>query len=330
MNKSVLPAGAGVRGGHLSFSIMHKSSPSEAETGLPPKIRSKVHGLFTALITPFDDRGRIDPERLSKLVSFQLSKGTEGIYPCGSTGLGPVLSLDERKAIAETVVIAARGRVPVVVQVGCADTPSTVELAKHAEKAGADAVASLTPYYYKPGERAVAKHFEAVSGAVSIPLLAYNIPQFTGNSLSAGAVASLAKSGVIAGIKDSSRDLLQLIDLLDAVPEEFVVMNGTEEYALFAMMSGADGLVSGGASALPEVFKSLVAAQRKGDYRAATEAQSLVQRVKSLVKPSPISAYYAILRERGVDCGSPRAPFLPMEEGDASRMMEGLRGLRLI
>jgi 4-hydroxy-tetrahydrodipicolinate synthase len=291
---------------------------------------AKVRGLFTALITTFDGRGRVDPERLSSLVRFQLSKGVDGIYPCGSTGLGPMLSLEERKTVAETVVKTARGRVPVVVQVGCSDTASTIELAKHADKIGADAIATLTPYYYKPGDRAVIKHFEAVAAASSVPLFAYNIPQFTGNNLQPDVVATMAKDGTIAGIKDSSRDLLQLIDLLGAVPEDFIVMNGTEEYALFAIMSGADGLVSGGASALPEVFRALVEAQRKGDYKAAMEAQELVQKVKDLVRESPIPAYYAILRERVVECGEPRRPFLPMEKEAAAKSIRGLRALRVL
>lgn len=291
---------------------------------------SKVRGLFTALITPFDSRGRVDAERLAELVRFQLSKGAEGIYPCGSTGLGPMLSVVERKVVAETVVHGAQGKVPVVVQVGCADTASTVELAKHAEGVGADAVASLTPYYYKPGDRATVKHFEAVSAAVSIPLLAYNIPPFTGNNLLPAAVASMARDGVVSGIKDSSQNFLQLEDLIAAVPEDFVVMNGTEEYGLFAIMAGADGLVSGGASALPELFKSMVAAERKGDHAKALEAQQTVLKVKDLAKPSPIAAYYAILKERGIDCGSPRGPFLPAEGADAERTIKGLRGLGLI
>ncbi len=165
---------------------------------------------------------------------------------------------------------------------------------------------------------------------MSIPVFAYNIPQLTGNSLQPNTIAAMAKEGTISGIKDSSRDLLQLVDVLRAVPEGFVVMNGTEEYALFAIMSGADGLVSGGASALPEVFKSLVAAERRGDYRAAAEAQSLVQKVKELVTPGPIPAYYAVLRERGLECGEPRAPFLPVQKADADRAISGLRALRLI
>ncbi len=295
-----------------------------------PRSASKVGGLFTAMVTPFDKRGEVDTDRLSDLVRFQISKGTDGLYPCGSTGLGPMLRIEERKKVAETVVNTAAGKVPVVVQVGCADTASTVELARHAEKVGAYAVASLTPYYYKPGEAAVLKHFEAVSRSVSIPVLAYNIPQFAGNSLQAAAVASMANAGTIAGIKDSSRDLLQLLDLLGAVPEEFVVMNGTEEYALFAMMSGADGLVSGGASALPELFKSLVAAKGRGEYGPALAVQQTILKVKDLVKPAPIPAYYAILKERGIDCGAPRAPFLPLEEGQARKVVRGLNDLRLI
>lgn len=295
-----------------------------------PRGSGRIHGLFTALITPFDKKGCVDAERLSRLVRFQLSKGTEGIYPCGSTGLGPMLSLEERKTVTETVVNAARGKVPVVVQVGAADTARTVELAKHAETVGADAVASLTPYYYRHDEKTVAKHFEAVSEAVSVPLFAYNIPQFTGHNLVGSTVAAMAKNGTIDGIKDSSRNLLQLIDLLEVVPEEFVVMNGTEEYALFALMSGADGLVSGGASALPEIFKKLVEAQRKGDYGAAMRAQTIIQRAKELVKPAPIPAYYAILRERGVECGNPRAPHLPMGKGARGRITKSLKNLQLI
>ena len=109
-----------------------------------PRRAPKVKGLFTALLTPFDGKGRADAGKAADLVRFQVSKGADGIYVCGSTGLGPMLGVDERKSLAEAAVGAA-GRVPVVVQVGCADTPSTVLLAKHAEKAGAYAVASLTP-----------------------------------------------------------------------------------------------------------------------------------------------------------------------------------------
>ncbi len=295
-----------------------------------PRRAFKVRGLFTALVTPFDERGEVDTDRISDLVRFQISKGAEGLYPCGSTGLGPMLRIEERKKVAEAVVKAAGGKVPVVAQVGCADTASTVELARHAEKVGAYAVASLTPYYYKPGEAAVVKHFEAISRSVGIPVLAYNIPQFTGNSLQAAAVASMARVGTLAGIKDSSRDLLQLLELLNAVPDEFTVMTGTEEYALFALMSGADGLVSGGASALPELFRSLVVAQGKGDYGAALAVQQTILKAKDLVKPAPIPAYYAILRERGVDCGAPRAPYLPMGEAQARKVVRGLKGLGLI
>ena len=297
---------------------------------MPRDPSQKVKGLFTALITPFDGKGRVSVESLTELVKFQVSKGTEGIFPCGSTGLGPLLRVEERKVVAETVIRAAGRKVPVVVQVGCADTPTTVELAKHAEEAGATAVASLTPYYYKPGERAVADHFEAVSSAVDIPVFAYNIPQFTGNNLAPPVVAGLARAGVLSGVKDSSRDFLQLVDLIRAVPEGFVVMNGTEEYGLFAIMSGAAGLVSGGASAVPELFKRMVGSERDGDHLGAIEAQLTAQKFKELVKSSPIPAYYEILRERGVDCGAPRPPFLPMERESSARMLKGMKELRLI
>ncbi len=289
-----------------------------------------VHGLFTAIITPFDGRGRVDVDAMADLVRFQISKGTEGIYACGTTGLAPMLSIEERESVAEAVIGASRGRVPVVVQVGCADTSSSMVLAKHAEEAGADAVASLTPYYYKPGDRAIVKHFETISASIALPLFAYNIPQFTGNNLLPQTVASMAEEGTISGIKDSSRDFLQLVDLIESVPDDFVVMNGTEEYGLFAIMSGANGLVSGGASALPELFKALVAAERDGDHGAAVAAQKKVQKVRELVRTGPISAYYAILRERGIECGAPRAPFLETEGAGTQRMFKGLKALHLL
>ena len=307
-----------------------KTSRPMSQSKLARKKAPKIGGLFTAIITPFDDRGRVDTDTLAELVRFQISEGVDGIFPCGSTGLGPMLTIAERKLVAETVVKEARGRVSVVVQAGCADTGSTVELAEHAEKTGADAVASLTPFYYKPGDKAVFKLFEAVAAAVSIPLLAYNIPQFTGNNLLPATVALMARDGTLQGIKDSSQNLLQVEDLIGAVPEDFVVMNGTEEYGLFAIMAGANGLVSGGASALPELFRSMVAAEEKGDHRAAIDAQKTVLKVKALVKPSPIAAYYAILRERGFDCGAPRAPFLPLERTNADRTINGLKGLGLL
>lgn len=290
---------------------------------------NRIGGLFTALITPFDAAGQVDAEALSDLVRFQIGRGVDGLYPCGSTGLGPMLSLDERRLVAETVIKEGSGKVPVIVQVGCADTKSSMELAVHAEKAGADAVASLTPYYYKPGEAAIAEHYEAISKVVTIPVFAYNIPQFTGNSLSLKTVAALAQKGTISGIKDSERDFLRLEDLLELVPEGFIVMNGTEEYAMFAMMMGADGLVSGGANAFPEVFTDLVESVKSGKSSEALESQRKILTYKEVVKEGPIPCYYEILRQRGLDCGSPRRPFLAVEKGSGDNMMSELRKIGL-
>ncbi|MDA4125318.1 MAG: 4-hydroxy-tetrahydrodipicolinate synthase [Thaumarchaeota archaeon] len=291
--------------------------------------QKKVGGLVTALLTPFDQNGGVDGRALARLVRFQIDKGVDGLYPCGTTGLGPMLNVDERKQVAETVVKEASGKVPVIVQVGSADTASTVALAKHAERIGADAVASLTPYYYKPGENATVKHFEAISRSIGIPLFAYNIPQFTGNNLRPSVVSSMAKTGTISGIKDSSRDFLQLQEIIESVPEGFTVMNGTEEYALFALMIGAAGLVSGGANAFPEAMKALVVAQREGDYQAALAAHWVLLKIKDATSAGPIPAYYEVLRKRGIDCGSPRPPILPLDVSAAKKVMRDLSPMRL-
>ncbi|HKT22536.1 MAG TPA: dihydrodipicolinate synthase family protein, partial [Nitrososphaerales archaeon] len=153
--------------------------------------------------------------------------------------------------------------------------------------------------------------------------------RFTGNNLEPGAVVELAKLG-IAGMKDSSQNLLQLLDVISAVPDDFIVMNGIEEYGLFAMKSGARGLVSGAASALPELFRSMVTATEKGEEEKALDGQRLVQRAKAIVKSGPVAAYYEILRARGIDCGVPRRPLLPTSKSEAERMLAGIRRLGLI
>lgn len=297
-----------------------KKDKSEPLAAPPTLAGAKIHGLYTALLTPFDTQGSVDADRVAELVRFQISKGIDGLYPCGSTGLGPMLTVDERMQVAETVLMAAKGRATVVVQVGAPDTTSTISLAKHAERHGADAVASLTPYYYKPGDLAVRKHFESISKAVGIPLFAYNIPQFTGNNLLPSKVASLARDGIISGIKDSSRDFLQLLDLLRAVPKGFTVMNGIEEYGIPAMMMGASGLVSGGANAYPELFASMLGALKRNHYAEALEAQQKVIDYKEAVAQAPISSYYELLRLRGIDCGQPRPPFLPLDKAAQKKL----------
>jgi 4-hydroxy-tetrahydrodipicolinate synthase len=281
---------------------------------------NKVKGLFPALITPFDAKGRVDPDATAGLAKFLISNRVDGLLLCGSTGLGPLLSIQERKQVAETVLGNTSAGVPVVVQVGAADTASSVELARHAEDHGAYALASLTPYYYKPGDQSIIKHFETIGRAVSVPLFAYNIPQFTGNNLRPAMVAELAKKRTLAGIKDSTRDVLQLLELLGLVPEGFVVMNGTEEYAMFAMMMGGQGLVSGGANAFPELFVSLVEAVQSRNYKDAIDFQRKVIQFKDAVSGGPIPSYYEILRRRGVDCGQPRPPFLSLNRDDKARL----------
>jgi dihydrodipicolinate synthase/N-acetylneuraminate lyase len=137
-------------------------------------------------------------------------------------------------------------------------------------------------------------------------------------------VADLAKKGTIAGIKDSTRDVLQLLDLLGLVPEGFVVMNGTEDYALFAMMMGSQGLISGGANAFPELFVSLVHAVQSRNYKDAIDYQRKVIQFKDAVSAGPIPSYYEILRRRGIDCGQPRPPFLPLSREDKARVANRL------
>ena len=169
-------------------------------------MEKRIAGIIPPLLTAFDKKGAFDEKAQREIVSFLADK-VQGFYPCGTYGSGPLMSVEERKRVAEVVIDEAAGRVPVILHVGGPTTQFAVELAQHAEKAGAIAVASVPPIYYGFKEPEVERHFQALVDAVNVPVLVYNNPKTTGVSISAGFLNRLAKLGV-RGVKDSSFDIM--------------------------------------------------------------------------------------------------------------------------
>jgi dihydrodipicolinate synthase/N-acetylneuraminate lyase len=243
--------------------------------------------MIAALLTPFDDRGRVDHEALRAHVDYLVSEGIDGIMPCGTTGEGPLLEVEEAAAVVEEVVKASGGSLAVVAHVGRPATDATVQLAHRAIDAGASAVSAVVPYYYSLDEGQVIRHYRSLVHAVGeTPAYAYNIPSRTGNDLSAPAVQALSDEGV-AGLKDSTKSFDRHLDYLRAAPDGFDVFMGSDAMVLDALRAGAAGAVSAVANLRPDLFVALKKAVADGDDADATAMQDEIARVREQVSRGP-------------------------------------------
>ena len=275
-------------------------------------------GLMAAMVTPFDERGEVDLVATEAVVERFIAAGVDGISPLGSTGEFSHLTGDERKRFAEEVVRIVAGRVPLVVGVGAAGTKEMVELARHAESAGADAVLVVSPFYWKIGEEALVKHFATVAESVDVPVVIYNLPMLTGIDLSPSLIARIAAECPNAvGLKDTVTEYFHTVGVLREVKRvrpDFSVLSGWEDLILPSLLAGADGSICAFANVAPELFVNLVEAARNGDLARAAE---LHRRVLSLVtlgahSDPAIGAVKLAMRKLGVPISpNVRGPALP-------------------
>jgi dihydrodipicolinate synthase/N-acetylneuraminate lyase len=290
-------------------------------------------GIIPPLTTPFTAEGEVYEKGLRQLVEFLIGRGVHGLFICGTYGSGPIMTPDERRRVHEIVIDQTQGRVVVIAHVGTASTRQSVELARHAERAGADCVASIPPYYHHHDERAVLGYFESLVGAAKIPVYVYNNPKTSGFVIGPQFLRRLAEAGV-AGIKDSAFDYILFTHFVLAMQDrpEFRLIAGTEGIALPAWMAGAKGCVSGLANAFPELMVEFWNLFEAGDYAEAARLQLKVNRARQIlhIPSSTNAAIYHVLHARGVDAGAPKLPILPVEPDKGEAMLEGFRGLGLL
>ena len=275
-------------------------------------------GLMPAMVTPFDERGEVDLGAAEAVVERFIEAGVDGISPLGSTGEFSHLTGEERKRFAEEVTRIVAGRVPVVVGVGAAGTREMVELARHAEGAGADAVLVVSPFYWKIGEEALFRHFAAVAEAVGIPVVIYNLPMLTGIDLSPSLIARVAtECPNVVGIKDTVTEYGHTVSVLREVKPsrpDFSVLQGWEDLILPSLLAGADGSICAFANVAPELFVALVRAARSGDLERAAELHRRVLSLLTLGAHSdpPMGAIKLAMKMLGVPISSAvRGPALP-------------------
>jgi 4-hydroxy-tetrahydrodipicolinate synthase len=285
---------------------------------------------MTAIITPFDPSGTVDLLALESLVRWQIDSGIDGIVPCGTTGEGATLDDAEHAAVIGTVVSAAGGRLPVVAGCGSNDTRRTVAAARRAEKAGANALLVVSPYYNKPNRSGMVEHYRAVSQATALPVVVYNVPGRTGQNLGAGLILELASLEGVVAVKEASGDLDQIATLLRDRPAGFSVLSGDDMLALPTISLGADGVISVASNEAPSEMSAMIAAALDGDMQRARELHyrllELMRANFAETNPVPVKTAMSMLGRCG---GSLRPPLGPPADRTREILERALEGAGL-
>ena len=255
-------------------------------------------GSMTALVTPFR-AGEIDRRALAALVERQIDAGTHGLVPCGSTGEAATLTHDEHVEVVREVVRLARRRVPVIAGTGSNSTAEAIRLTRGAEEAGADAALLISPYYNKPTQEGLYRHYAAVAEATRLPIILYNIPGRTASNMTPETIGRLSRIGNIVGVKEASGSLAQVLEIIEASGPDFAVYSGDDILTLPIMAVGGKGVIAVTANLVPHEFAELAEALLAGDLE---RGRSLMHRLLPLVhamslevNPIPVKTALAIM-----------------------------------
>lgn len=289
-----------------------------------------LSGIITALVTPFTSEGELKKEAIKPLIDFQIKGGVDGVFLCGTAGLGTVMRTDQRIDMFNESVKAAKGRVKILAHVGASSTEEAVILTGEAKSAGVDAVGAVPPYFMKPDEVSILNHFKAIAEASNLPVYIYNIPRQALNAVTPSMMLKLSSIPNIRGVKDSSRDFINVLDYLRLLPEDFSVICGTDSYIYPAMIMGAKGAITGYANGFPDVYAEFLRIIKSGDKEAAKRKQFEINVLRGKLQNPPLAPHYEVLRLRGVDAGVPRAPLRAMIEVERVSLKKDLEDLGVL
>ncbi|PAE04945.1 4-hydroxy-tetrahydrodipicolinate synthase [Bacillus paralicheniformis] len=284
--------------------------------------------IATAMVTPFDKNENIDFQKLSKLIDYLINNGTDSLVVAGTTGESPTLSEEEKVALIQYSVKEAAGRVPIIAGTGSNNTKASIKLTKKAEEAGADAVMLVTPYYNKPSQEGMYRHFRAIAEETSVPVMLYNVPGRTAASLAPETTIRLAEIPNIIAIKEASGDLDAITKIVAETPEDFAVYSGDDSLTLPALSVGARGIVSVASHIIGPEMQEMIKHYTEGNTaQAALIHQKLLPLMKGLFaapNPSPLKT---ALQLKGLDVGSVRLPLIPLNEDERLRLSSLMNGL---
>jgi 4-hydroxy-tetrahydrodipicolinate synthase len=276
--------------------------------------KTSFRGSFTALVTPFKN-GSVDEKAFRDIVDWQISEGTNGLVPVGTTGESPTLSHDEHKQVVEWCIDQADGRVPVIAGSGSNSTAEAIELSRHAEEAGADAVLIVTPYYNKPTQEGLYQHYKAINDAIGIPIIIYNIPGRSIVDMSVETMARLYELKNIAGVKDATANMARVSQQRAAMGPDFNQLSGEDITALGFMVHGGHGCISVTSNVAPCLCAEFQAACLKGDFAGALKLQDKLTplHINLFVETSPAPIKYA-MSLIGKCANTVRLPMVPASE----------------
>lgn len=293
-----------------------------------------IVGSIVALVTPMTDDGRVDYPVLRRLVDWHIDEGTDCIGVVGTTGESPTVSVDEHCEIIRVTVEHAAGRVPVMAGAGGNSTAEAIELARYALKVGADCTLSVVPYYNKPSQEGIYRHFRAIAEAVDIPMVLYNVPSRTVADLQVATTLRLAEIPGIAGIKEATGNMDTAGWLIKEAPQSFSIYSGDDGSAIALMLMGGHGNVSVTANVAPRLMKELCSAAIAGNasQAAAIHLQLLPLHRDLFLEPSPAPAKWAM--ERLGICGirgdALRLPIMPLTDAGRVSVEQSLRRAGLL
>jgi 4-hydroxy-tetrahydrodipicolinate synthase len=269
-------------------------------------------GTFTALVTPFRN-GEVDVEALEGMVELQIQHGVSGLVPCGTTGETPAMSEAEDRVVVETVVRVAAGRVPVIAGTGSNSTDMAIKYTRMAQEVGADASLQVAPYYNKPTQEGLFRHFAAIAESTELPLVLYNIPGRTGVTISTETMGRLAEIPTIVGVKDSTLSMNMISDVIDLCGEEFDVLSGDDPMTLPLIALGGRGVISVASNVAPGAVSDMVRALLEGDFERGRELHyELLPLFRALfveTNPIPVKTAASLL---GLCSDEMRLPLVPM------------------
>jgi len=285
-----------------------------------------ITGSIVAIVTPMNEDGSLDYPRLRGLIDFHVAEGTDGIVIVGTTGESPTVNVDEHCELIRVAVEHAAGRIPVIAGTGANSTAEAIELARFAQKAGADAHLSVVPYYNKPTQEGLYRHFRAIAEAVPLPLILYNVPGRTVADLGNDTVLRLAEVPNIIGIKDATGSIDRACDLIERAPKGFALYTGDDMTTVAFILLGGHGTISVTANVAPRAMHEMCAAALEGDARKAREINArLVGLHRDLFcEANPIPVKWAV-EQMGLVGPGIRLPLTRLSDGQQERVRQAMR-----
>ena len=294
-------------------------------------MRTDWTGVGTALVTPFTADGSVDEAAVRRLARRQIESGIHFLSPCGTTGEAPTLSTDEKVRVVELVVEEAAGRVPVLAGAGGYDTREVVQLVRRMERAGAQGILSVTPYYSRPTPEGLFQHYQAVADSTPLPIVLYNVPGRTAVNVDVHTLVRIAQLSNIVAVKEASGNIAQMVEICATLPESFIVLSGDDALTLSLMAVGGHGVISVASNEVPAEMAQLVELGERGDFAAARRLHRWLfplLRVNFVeANPGPVKAAMAAM---GLLAERYRLPMVPPSATSRERILDVLQELELL